>query len=576
MTGQDISMPVPYPVRVDAGLDGRLSRWLWLVKWVLVIPHYIVLAFLWVVFVVFSVVAFFAIAFTGRFPLALFDFNVGVLRWTWRVNYYAYSALGTDRYPPFTLADVPDYPARLHVPYPARLSRGLVWVKWWLLAIPHYLVVGVFVGGGIWLGWQLDKSEAAWLGGGLIGLLVLFAAVVLLFRGRYPQSIFDLVLGMNRWTLRVTAYSALMTDVYPPFRLDMGGADPGTLHASGHAPETPGSTYAGQPPGPPFAPGQRARTDWTAGRVVAVVFGVLFMLASFGLLGGAGLALVADQVVRDDDGFVTTPDQDLFTSSHALVSDRVDLQSADGPDALYADRLVGDVRLRVWSQDPAADIFIGVASTTDVGAYLSGVEHVVLEDISDGDAIYSAQAGSQPPQPPADQDFWVTSAHGTGTQSVIWEPEDGDWTIVVMNTAGTAGLDVEADVGVTLPVLDTLVWVLAIPGVVLLVAGVALVYAGASGVGKRTTGPPRSQLPPPQGQPPPTIPPAQVLPPPWQPAERGWQSPLPPRQQSPPPPPPQQQSPPPPPPRQESPPGPPPRQESPPGPPPQQESPPAP
>jgi len=121
--------------------------------------------------------------------------------------------------------EVDDYPAHLQVDYPEHLSRGLVLVKWWLLAIPHYIVTGIFVGSGVWAVREANNPQNwQWVwGGGLIGILVLVAAVVLLFTGNYPRTVYDLLLGVNRWVLRVSAYVGLMTDEYPPFRLDVGG-----------------------------------------------------------------------------------------------------------------------------------------------------------------------------------------------------------------------------------------------------------------------------------------------------------------------------------------------------------------
>jgi hypothetical protein len=205
--------PVPTePVRVSARLDETLSRGLWLVKWLLLVPHALILAVLWPVAVVLTLVAAVAIVITGRYPRALFDFNVGVLRWSWRVGYYGYSALATDRYPPFTLART-DYPAELDIAYPERLSRWKAVLKPWLLAIPHYLVLAAFFGG-----WDAGDPGVAFPG--LLAVLVAVAAVVLLVRGRYPRDVFSLVVGINRWALRVAAYAGLLRDEYPPFRLD--------------------------------------------------------------------------------------------------------------------------------------------------------------------------------------------------------------------------------------------------------------------------------------------------------------------------------------------------------------------
>jgi hypothetical protein len=249
--GFPTTTPPPYPVRVEGELELGLSRGLWLVKWLLLIPHVIVLTVLWIAFVGLTVVAFVAILVTGRYPRGIFEFNLGVLRWSWRVSFYGYSALGTDRYPPFTLAEVPDYPARLDIAYPEHLSRGLVLVKSWLLAIPHYLVLGFLVGGAGVAASNAYGTTTVAAGGSLVSLLVGIAAVVLLVRGTYPGGIFDAVLGMDRWALRVTAYAALMTDAYPPFRLDQGGSEP----SPPPPPDGPlPSDTSGTPQAPPLVP----------------------------------------------------------------------------------------------------------------------------------------------------------------------------------------------------------------------------------------------------------------------------------------------------------------------------------
>jgi len=498
-----------YPVRVNASAEPQVSRALWLVKWLLLVPHYIVLAFLWIGFVVVSVIAFFAILFTARYPRALFDFNVGVLRWSWRVHYYGYGANGTDRYPPFTLADVPDYPAHYEVPYPERLSRGLVLVKWWLLAIPHYIVLAVFIGGGLWLGSRGGNGrwDTGWGAGGLVGLLVFIAAVVLLFAGRYPRPLYDFILGMDRWALRVAAYAGLMTDEYPPFRLDMGGPDPGSVPVAPIAPP-PAGTPAVAPSGP-VAPAGPQHT-WTAGRVVALVIGSLLLFASAGCVIGGGTLLWADRTQRDGAGFLSTPAARVNTGTYAVTTDSFRLEGAGLHWAV--DNVLGRARVEVAPTDQRTVLFVGIARSGDAARYLAGVGRARIENLDlrwDGGATNAwrttERAGRAPATTPAQTGIWASSATGAGTQVLTWRPTAGDWTVVVMRADGGAGVTADVRAGATLPGLTWIAGSILGTGVVLLVIGGLLVGLAVHSAAT----PPPSQVPAPPGPPAPRAPSAE-------------------------------------------------------------------
>jgi len=452
-----VSETSSYPVRVDATHDPAPSRWLWLVKWLLAIPHYVILFFLWITLLVLTIVAFWAILFTGRYPRRIFDHNVGVLRWTWRVTYYAYGALGTDRYPPFTLHDVPDYPARLDVAYPGQLSRGLVLVKWWLLAIPHYVIVGILLGGS-----RGEWDDDRWRSGspGLLGFLVFVVAVVLLFTGRYPRSLYDLVVGLNRWVFRVAGYATLMTDAYPPFRLDQGGHDPGS----------PGADE----PHPPATP--HGSLHWGVGRVLTVALGsLLAMTALFLGSAGAGAALIS-AVARDDDGYLSSPAERFDSRSYAITSESIHLDD-DAPEAFLPERLLGDARFQATAAT-GSSLFLGVGPTADVEAYLAEVQYDVWVDERDGDPEFETHAGGPPPAPPTTQDFWTAQVSGPGTQTLEWDVESGDWTVVLMNADGSRSVSADVKAAATLPGIGKLVAVLlSLAGAALALGGLMVVLA---------------------------------------------------------------------------------------------------
>jgi hypothetical protein len=479
MTATLVPQPArAYPVRMTAVAEpDRPSRGLWLVKWLLLIPHGIVLAFLWLAFAVLTVVAFVAILVTGRYPRAIFDFTVGVLRWSWRVSYYAYGALGTDRYPPFSLRSDPGYPADLHVEYPERLSRGLVLVKSWLLAIPHYFVLAALTGPGATVTYDLDGSRGRG-GPGLLTVLAVIAGVALLFTGRLPQGLYDLLLGASRWGLRVAAYAGLMTDAYPPFRLDQGGSEPA-------------ATLTGAPPPP-------AGSRWSAGPVLSVVAGAAALALGASLATGAGALLLARE-----DGFVTAPERSVDTRGYAVLTDVLRLEG------IGLDEALGQLRVRAEADDDTA-IFLGIGPADEVQAYLDGVSRSVLIGLAERDL-----PGGPPPGEPSEVD-WLASVSGPGSQELRFDPQEGSWRVVLMRADLGAGLSADVDAGAELPWLEPVAATLVGFGALLMLGGAVAIGLGVRAASREpehaTAGPP----PAPSGPPPAPSgpPPAPSSPPP--------------------------------------------------------------
>jgi Domain of unknown function (DUF4389) len=191
-------LTIPYP--------GRIAHWRPLVHWILVIPHWIVLAVLGFIYNLLVLVSFFTVLFTKQIPKGIFDFRTMVMRYQWRTSSYA--MFMREEYPPFdfTMANeaddptLPGDPARLGVAYPDELNRWLPLIKW-LLIIPQTIVL-IFLYIGVFF-------------------VMIFTFFAVLFTGKYPKGPFGFVLAVARWTLRVQAYAGLMRDEYPPFTVSM-------------------------------------------------------------------------------------------------------------------------------------------------------------------------------------------------------------------------------------------------------------------------------------------------------------------------------------------------------------------
>lgn len=218
-------------------------------------------------------------------------------------------------------------------------------------------------------------------------------------------------------------------------------------------------------------PEAASRPGWSAGRVAALTIGTLLGLLALTLIGVGGTALWADRTQRDD-GFATTDLHEFSTSGAALVTDETELGGA-GVGWLYGPGVLGKVRIRVTPQAAGSRLFVGIGNADDVAHYLAGVDRTTISEFFEEKTEHIAGAPAR--STPEAQDFWVASASGVGPQTLLWQPSDGSWSVVVMNADARQGLNIEADLGARIPALPWAALGLLLAGAVFAAASALLI-----------------------------------------------------------------------------------------------------
>ena len=212
-------------------------------------------------------------------------------------------------------------------------------------------------------------------------------------------------------------------------------------------------------------------------RVASLIAASVLGLLSLGLLAAGGGLLWADSK-KDEEGYISTGFDPFATDTRALATEDLDID-ATGVGWLIDDDRYGKVRLRAQSQDGKA-VFVGIARTRDAARYLSGVHHDLVTDLEYDPfrADYREQPGSRRPGAPGDQRFWAASAQGAGTQTLTWDVEHGNWSVVVMNADASPNVDVKVRAGAEVPFLEPAGWGALIAGLVALGFAGLLTFLG--------------------------------------------------------------------------------------------------
>ena len=240
------------------------------------------------------------------------------------------------------------------------------------------------------------------------------------------------------------------------------------------APADPEHTPTTPVPAPP-----RRRS---AGHVVAIVLGALAVLPGFGMVAGGTAAAIAQAVATDDGYYTFTPDR-VTTDGVAVITDDAWLDIDDGGPWVL-DFLDLEVRLRAdlaGGAEPSDEVFVGIARTDDVEAYLRDTGYSVVDDIDGREVRYRRRTGDDSVAPPTELDIWAAAAAGPGEQELVWDARGGRWSVVVMRADGEPTLAADVEVGIRSDAVTPIAVTLIVLGGLTVLAGVGLVVFGARG-----------------------------------------------------------------------------------------------
>lgn len=219
----------------------------------------------------------------------------------------------------------------------------------------------------------------------------------------------------------------------------------------------------------------------SAGKIILLIFGVIVLLISFGLMAGGSTLLWVNARHVDNEGFLTSDTIHIARNSNAVVIGPIELDEV----ALRVLRTIGVItifKVEGTNNFPSKQIFMGVADQSDLGEYLDNVAYDEMNLVNRGwrldfnKVTYVSHSGASLPTVPSSESIWTVSDVGTGSQSLEWQTKAGNNSIVLMNGDGSKGVDIDMIFKTKIPSIVGYGLGLLIAGIILLTVGGLMVF----------------------------------------------------------------------------------------------------